>query len=151
MADVNWDAPPVESGINATLWKSLHARHCGKCSELTIDDDCYFRLVHHFLRTGFEPAMEEGTSLSDITPSRRAYVNKWRKEQVRCERAFKKWLKKMSNLVSEPTDTQPKVFFPLLPVVKEKDKWRYTRFATDYKVRLYMDLANGDMNDRFKD
>ena len=29
---VDWDAPPVDFGINCDLWKVYHARHCTKCT-----------------------------------------------------------------------------------------------------------------------
>ena len=54
-ASIDWGAAPVSSGINVHLWKSWHARHCDSCTPTVIDDSCYFRVLHHFLDTGFDP------------------------------------------------------------------------------------------------
>jgi len=80
---------------------------------------------------------------------KRAYVDNWRREQSRCERAFRKWDEDADGLMSEATSTQPAVFFPLLPVVREKDKWKRDKFGTEYKVRLCLDLKQGGLNDMF--
>lgn len=50
---VDWDAPAVASGLDTGLWRAWHARHCHVCSPLITADSCYFKLVYHFLRTGF--------------------------------------------------------------------------------------------------
>ena len=46
---VNYTAALVSSGINSSLWKFWHARHCARCTSSSIHDDCYFKLLHHFL------------------------------------------------------------------------------------------------------
>ena len=50
---IDWDAAPVDSGVDCKLWKAWHARHCAACTPTKIHDDCYFKIIHHFLRTGF--------------------------------------------------------------------------------------------------
>ena len=53
--------------------------------------------------------------------------------------------------MSPPTDVVPPVFFPLLPVVREKDRWIFVNDDVMYKVRLCMDLKNGGVNDMYED
>ena len=36
---IDWEAEPVESGINVDLWKAWHARHCDKCTPTKVHDD----------------------------------------------------------------------------------------------------------------
>ena len=43
------------------------------------------------------------------------------------------------------------MFFPVLPVVREKDRWSHRVYGTPYKVRLCMDFKNGGLNDMFAD
>ena len=57
---VEWDAPVARSGINVHVWCLNHAKHCARCSASKIDDDCYFKLLHHWLRCGFDPPQKEG-------------------------------------------------------------------------------------------
>ena len=52
---IDWNADPVESGINVDLWRAWHARHCDKCTPTQVHKDCYFRSIEHFLQTGLEP------------------------------------------------------------------------------------------------
>ena len=148
---VNWDAPDVQSGLDVGLWKSWHARHCTKCTEFEIDDACYFKLVHHFLRTGFEPSIEPGADLYAAQPSCRAYVEKWCEEEDACKKAFDKWVRESENLMSGPTNVEPRILCPLLPVVREKDRWMFTHGGKAYKARLCMDMKNGKLNDLFEE
>ena len=53
--------------------------------------------------------------------------------------------------MSEATDEQPATFFPLLPVTREKDRWRKDKYGTEYKVRLCLDLKQGGLNDGLED
>ena len=150
--DVNWDAPAVTSGLDIGLWRAMHARHCtNHCSELAVDDNCYFKLVEHFLRTGFEPAVEPGCDVFTASPSCRAYVDQWRKEEKGCELAYDKWVTQAEHLISESVGEPPSCFFPLLPAVRQKDRWRFTKEGVPYKVRLCLDLKNGGLNDMFSD
>ena len=148
---VDWDAEPVQSDLDTGLWRAWHARHCDKCSELKIDSDCYFRLVYHFLDTGFEPTEVEGADTSTATPPCRAYVNLWREEEAGCLKALDKWETQADYLMSPPTDVVPPLFFPLLPVVREKDRWLFVNDEVMYKVRLCMDLKSGGLNDMYED
>ena len=128
-----------------------HANHCADCSQLQIADSCYFRLLHHFLHTGFEPTIAEGCDPLSAQPSCKAYVDLWRKEQTGCETAFTKWETQADYLMSPPTETVPPLIFPLLPMVREKDRWLFTNDNVMYKVRLCMDLKNGGLNDMFEE
>ena len=148
---VDWSAPPVPSGLDVGLWKAWHARHCDACTELEIDPECYFRLVHHFLRSGFEPTEKEDGDASTAIPSCRAYVDQWNKEEEGCKVAFDKWKTNASDLMSPMTDVRPPVFYPLLPVVREKDRWLFVNEQIMYKIRLCMDLKNGGLNDVYED
>ena len=147
---VDWDAEPVDSGINCDLWRAWHARHYSKCSPTQVHDDCYLKLIYHFLRTGFEPP-EEPHPLMSKNRRHRAYVNKWNKEQKRCKIAFDKWVRESEGLMSPQTDRIPSFFSPLLLVVREKDKWRYKWTGIDYKVRLCLDLKCSKYNKQLLD
>ena len=83
--------------------------------------------------------------------TKRAYVDKWRQEQARCDIAFAKWVHEADDLMSDATRRVPAAFFPLLPVTREKDKWRRKRHGTEYKVRLCLDLKQGGLNDMLED
>lgn len=153
LASVDWDEPAVASGLDVGLWQAWHARHCDVCTELDINDECYFKLVHHFLRAGFTPPAQEGTDLRDAKAPKRAYVDLWNAESEGCEKAFAKWKKNADNLMSEPTTVLPSGAspVPLLPVVKDKDRWLFEIFELAYKVRLCMDLKAGQLNDMLLD
>ena len=116
---IDWDVPPVHSGINCALWKSLHAKHCSLCSPAAIHNTCYFKFVHHFLSTGFEPPVDP-TRQRVVHSQRRAYVKKWRAEEAGCNKAFHKWVSQCEGLMSDTQKACKFVFSPLLPVVKEK-------------------------------
>ena len=148
---VDWSAEPVLSGLDTGLWRAWHARHCDQCSELHVSDDCYFRLIYHFLHTGFEPTEKEGCDVYAAKPSCKAYVDQWRQEEAGCSTAFNKWEGQADSFMSPPTSVEPKVFFPLLPVVREKDRWLLIHEEIMYKVRLCMDLKNGGLNDLYED
>ena len=148
---VDWDAAPVESGLDISQWKQGHARHCIRCSMDVISEECYFRLLCHWLACGFDPPVRDGCDPLSAKATKRAYVNKWRRERSRCEVAFAKWEAKAAKLMSAATETRPQLFFPLLPVVREKDRWRRVKHGTDYKVRLCLDLKQGGYNDTLAD
>ena len=150
-AEINWDAEPVQSGINVPLWHQHHSRHCKLCSDTHISRDCYFNLIYHFLKTGFEPPVKEGCTLTEATQKLRAYVDKWRQEDAGCRAAFEKWEQKLQGLLSDPTDVTPEAFFPLLPVVRAKDRWRFIVHGMAYKVRLCMDFKAGKLNEKLVD
>ena len=144
---IDWEAPAVTSGLDVGLWQAWHARHCAKCSELAVHDSCYFKLVLHFLRTGFEPPTPAGVRLESAAAVTKAYVDLWNKEKEGCETAFKKWVDQAENLMSEATNEVPEAYFPILPVVREKDRWLFEKFALAYKVRLCLDFKSGLLND----
>ena len=147
---IDWDAETVESGINCDLWKAWHARHCAACTPTTIHDDCYFKFIHHFLRTGFNPP-EDPAHQEEQSDTPRAYVNQWRREEARCGKAFAKWVNECEGLMSESSGTRPDFFSPLLPVAREKDKWRWKVSGSDYKMRLCLDLKRSGYNARLLD
>ena len=43
------------------------------------------------------------------------------------------------------------IFSPLLPVVKEKDRWKFYMYGVPYKVRLCLDLKQSGYNDTIHD
>ena len=45
----------------------------------------------------------------------------------------------------------PTFYSPLLPVVREKDRWRYDCTGAEYKVRLCLDLKCSGYNERLYD
>ena len=150
LSQVDWDAKPVKSDINCALWLAYHARHCSKCTPTAVHKDCYFRLIYHFLRTGFEPPEDSGAEQAGKSPHR-AYVGKWKQEKTRCGVAFNKWVRESEGLMSASVDASPAFYSPLLPVVREKDRWRYECNGVDYKVRLCLDLKCSGYNDRLCD
>ena len=149
--DIDYSAKPVTSGLNVSLWKFWHARHCVRCTQTEVHKDCYFKPLLHFLNTGFEPPVRRGFDLYTAQPSRVAYVDKWREEEARCRTAFAKWEEDSSGLMSPAVASAPKLVFPLLPVVRAKDAWRHKRSGSDYKVRLCVDFKNGGLNDMLED
>ena len=151
LQQINYQASPVHSGINVSLWKFWHARHCKRCKQDKIHDDCYFKPLCHFLRTGFELPVRRGFDIYAARPTRIAYVDKWREEEARCKVAFKKWKDDSSGLMSPVMSSAPKLVFPLLPVVRAKDAWRHAQSGEQYKVRLCVDFKNGGLNDMLED
>ena len=149
--DIAYDCEPVASGINASLWRFWHARHCSRCTQEAVHDACYFKPLHHFLKTGFELPVKRGFDIYAAQPTRVAYVDKWREEEARCKRAFKKWEDDSSGLMSPVVSSVPRLVFPLLPVVRAKDAWRHRRTGEDYKVRLCVDFKNGGFNDMLEE
>ena len=147
---IDYSAPEVESGINGSLWKFWHARHCTRCTQSQVHDKCYFKPLLHFLTTGFELPVQPGLDIYAARPSRVAYVDKWREEEARCRTAFKKW-EDDSTLMSPVVSSPPELVFPLLPVVRAKDAWRHKQTGADYKVRLCVDFKNGGLNDMLQD
>ena len=107
--------------------------------------------MRHFLRTGFDPPAPPDEDLTAAVAKTKAYVDLWRKEEEGCEKGFRKWVDQASNLMSEATSDVPPTYFPLLPVVREKDRWLFEKFATDYKVRLCLDFKSGSVNARLFD
>ena len=148
---INWDAPAVASGLDVGLWQAWHARHYSSCSATTVSDACYFKLVRHFLRTGFDPPTAPGVDLRRAVAPVRAYVDLWRKEEKGCVQAFEKWIRQAENLMSPATAVEPSTWFPILPVVREKDRWLFRKFALHYKVRLCLDFKAGSMNSMLLD
>ena len=146
---IDWDAKPVKSGINCPLWKAYHARHCSKCTPVKIHDSCYFKVIYHFLKTGFDPPEDEDEHEAQDAP--RAYVDKWMKEEGRCKIAYAKWVDECEDLISALTDIWPECFSPLLPVAREKDNWRWIKKMVDYKIRLCLDLKVSGYNKRLLD
>ena len=146
---IDWKAKSVKSGINCGVWKAYHARHCDRCTPITIHDECYFKVIHHFLRTGFDPPEDDEDHQEQDAP--RAYVNKWMKDEARCNKSFSKWVNECEDLISAISEIWPEFFSPLLPVAREKDKWRWIKKMVDYKIRLCLDLKVSGYNKRLLD
>ena len=53
--------------------------------------------------------------------------------------------------MSDQSDTVPAFYSPLLPVVREKDKWRHRNSGDEYKVRFCLDLKSSKYNQRLRD
>ena len=141
----------MKSGINWGLWRAWHARHCSKCSPTSVDGTCYFKLIDHFLRTDFDPPERKNTVPRQHSRKRRAYVDKWNEERKECEKAYAKWTEQCADLMSGVTNKVPQQYFPLLPVVRVKDRWKNAKDGTPYKVRSCLDLKSGGYNDSLED
>ena len=147
-----FEGDTVESGLNLEAWKRYHAGHCDQgCSSSTICDRCYFKVVHNFMRQGFEPALKEGRSWDDLKTKTEAYVGAWRQDEQRCEAAWKKWEHEAEGLLSPPQAAQPKLVVPLLPATRSKHLWRYMVHGIPYKVRLCLDLKAAGVNEATAD
>lgn len=149
---LNYDDPDCPcTTIDLEAWKFYHAKHCSnRCTATYIDPLCYFKPLAHMLRTGFHPALLPGesidsTSFQHAVPS---YVTLWHKEPQRCAKAFKKLV---LNDFTRPVDGTPPLCFPLLPVIKSKDLWRFHTQGIDYKVRLTSDTSSAGVNAKFQD
>ena len=137
----------AKSGLDLAAWKELHATHCCKgCTKDKIDDECYFHIVFHFLRCGFDPKLKEGCSWDDFKKQFPAYVDMWRNDEERCRAAWKKWVGSTEGLLSEPVTTEPTFAVPVLPATRSKHKWRYIKYGIPYKVRLCLDLKASGVN-----
>ena len=101
------------------------------------------------MRTGFDPPEDDQEHDEHDAP--RAYVDKWMKDEARCDKAFAKWVHECEDLISALSDVWPEFFSPLLPVAREKDKWRWIKKMVDYKIRLCLDLKVSGYNKRLLD
>ena len=99
------------------------------------------------IRTGFRPALCPGASLSQVQPHPVAYIQLWQQERRRCELAYAKLQSKSPLVEVESPDLN--LVFPLLPVVKGKDKWRHEKYGSDYKVRLTHDSSTAGAAELF--
>ena len=150
--DIDWDAAHVESSLNLPLWRKYHSWHCQlDCTAEVVSKDCYFRLIHHFLDTGFEPALLPGETLSVSTSPTRAYVDLWNKNLPACRTAFAKWLACDTGFLSPQTSVEPTACCPLLPVVKRKHIWRSKKTGIPANARLCLDLLTSGQNAKCKD
>ena len=73
---LDYNEKAVSSGLNLSLWRRWHAKHCQKCSPEKVHDKCYFKPLFHFLRSGFELPAKRGFDIFAARPSRVAYVDK---------------------------------------------------------------------------
>ena len=147
---LDYDNPPpvAESGLDVTLWHHLHSKHCSldtPCTKDWISPLCYFRPLHFMLKHGFQAHLQPGSSISDITPHPAAYIHLWKKDENRCNAAFKKLLKS-TDLQPIP---KPPLIFPLLPAYRKKHIWRFNKFGKDYLPRLASDISTSGGNKIF--
>ena len=150
--DVDWDAQHVHSGLDLPFWRSCHVRHCKHgCTEKHLNILCYFRLLYHFLDTGFEPPLLPGESLHVSSSPTRAYVDLWNKNAQACREAFAKWVACDTNFLSQRLDIAPPAYCPLLPVIKQKHIWRFQQTGIPVSARLCLDLLTSGQNDKVKD
>ena len=151
---LKFEGPAAESDLNIEEWMAGHATHCSKCSATEIADDCYFKVVHHFLLRGFDPALLPGFSWESFrskNPTREAYVDAWRQQEGKCKKAWDKWENEAAGLLSEESLIKPKLVVPLLPATRAKQVWRFHRDGTPYKVRLCLDLTAAEVNNATHD
>ena len=94
------------------------------------------------LRHGYQAALEDGCSLTDIRPHSPAYIHLWNQDKTRCSKAFDKLLRSTK---LQPIDN-PTFVFPLLPVYKGKQLWRFKKFDTEYGPRLAEDITTSGGN-----
>ena len=144
--DIVFEGPPVRSGLDISEWIKGHASHCDRCKEGTISEDCYFRVVHHFLLRGFEPTLKPGEKWEKFRTKTEAYISAWNQESERCKVAWEKWVRDAEGLLSEPTSVQPKFVVPILPAARAKHVWRFLVHGVPYKIRLCLDLKAAGVN-----
>ena len=151
---IKFEGVTAESDLDIEEWMKGHATHCSKCSPTKIADDCYFKVVHHFLLRGFDPALKPGRSWESFVsknPAREAYVDAWRQQEGKCKKAWDKWENEAAGLLSAESKTKPNLVVPLLPATRAKQVWRFHRDGTPYKVRLCLDLTAAEVNDATQD
>ena len=147
-----FEGPAAKSGLNIDEWKAGHATHCTKgCTASKIDDECYFRVVHHFLLRGYDPELEPGQTWDQFKKQYPAYVDVWREDEDRCRKAWEKWKTNSADLLSEPVDKEPEFSVPILPATRSKHKWRFLKHGIPYKVRLCLDLKASKVNGSTRD
>ena len=142
-----FEGPVAKSGLNISEWKAGHATHCTKgCTASDIDEECYFRVVHHFLLRGYEPELDPGQTWDQFKKKYPAYVDVWRADETRCRKAWEKWKQNSADLLSEPVDKEPEFAVPILPATRSKHRWRFLKHGIPYKVRLCLDLKASKVN-----
>ena len=152
VAKLNFEGVPAKSGLDIAEWREMHATHCCKgCSKDKLDDQCYFKVIHHFLKCGFDPELAEGCSWQDFKTRFPAYVDMWRGDEERCRAVWKKWIDNAHGLIAEPKVEEPQFAVPLLPATRSKHKWRYLKYGTPYKVRLCLDFKATGVNESTED
>ena len=146
--DLDYDNPPPicdYNELNTAEWLRLHCTHCRAsplCTPALISDSCYFKPLHFMLRHGYQAALEEGCSLADIRPHSPAYIHLWNQDKTRRSKAFEKLL---SSTKLQPIDN-PTFVFPLLPVYKGKQLWRFKKNGTEYDPRWAEDITTSGGN-----
>lgn len=148
---IKFEGPEAESGLDIKQWMAGHASHCKKCSPTKISDDCYFKVVHHFLLRGFDPELIPGFSWDKFTSKHEAYVDAWKQHEDKCKTAWTKWERDAAGLLSPESSSKPKLVVPLLPATRAKQVWRFDRDGTPYKVRLCLDLKSVGVNEGVQD
>ena len=152
VAQLEFKGLPAKSGLDMDEWRKWHATHCSKgCTKDEISEDCYFKIVHHFLLCGFDPKLCKGMSWKDFKKKYPAYVDMWRGDEERCRAAWKKWTEGSEGLMSEPVIEEPDFAVPILPATRSKHKWRYLKYGTPYKIRLCLDLKATGVNESTED
>jgi hypothetical protein len=98
------------------------------------------------LRIGFQAALQPDATLADIRNHSAAYISLWMKNPSGCDAAFRK-LKASTHLI--PISSPP-LTFPLLPVTRGKQQWRFKKFGTPIVPRLTSDISTSGGNDIFE-
>ena len=147
LLDVKFEGPEAESGLDVPLWQELHATHCcNGCTATKINPKCYFKVVHHYLLRGYDPALLPGEAWGAFRTNKEAYIEAWNKDRTRCGDAWEKWKTQAAGLLSAPSEVEPPLVVPLHPAARSKHVWRYLRHGTPYKVRLCLDLKSAGVN-----
>ena len=149
---IDFGAPDADSPQDLASWRELHSLHCtAGCTASRVSPGCYFWFLHHYLRAGFEPPVLEGVDVMDLLDRPVAYVDLWMQHEAKCDAAFSKWKAQAGSFMSAPTKEVPEVVFPILPVVKPKDLWRWVTRGEPCKARLCLDSKCGGLNEKYCD
>ena len=151
VASIKFEGPPAESGLNIDEWIKGHVGHCDTCKEGTIMEDCYFKIMHHFMLRGFDPQLKQGRAWEELKTRTEAYIKLWHKDPRKNEEAWTKWKNQAACLLSEQSNQEPALVIPLLPTTRAKQMWRFHKDGTPYKVRLCLDLKSAAVNEALAD
>jgi hypothetical protein len=85
------------------------------CSVVAPADGCYFKLLLHFLRTGFDPPVAAGEDMHDLRKYTTSYPQLWFQHEATNMRAYEKWERQASLFMTDPVATRPEHLFPIFP------------------------------------
>ena len=133
-------------------WRKHHRKHCSACASYMRDHpdayahpQCYFRRMHHCLRTGFQPHMTAEPPLSRIANYKHSYDN-WGAVEQHLEKLDSKQILSPGRHRLPPGASS----LPLNSVVKETDQREFDRTGLPPegpKTRVCADAKNSGLND----